>query len=201
MRYVRHGQPRLRQVQEDGMCLGRSQTEPTLFDASLIFGIIWSFGNKICSTSTTNDILLPTNISPMNIDQMTNTILPKVIPRLQDPGLVELVRVELPTGGNGTEDGMRHGSRSCPALTNDAVGTEIELTNDDGGIELVDDLSPMREGAGPQLWGGTEEVDIPKTTGRSGPDLAPVRLADEVIVGEVSVAVGEGLARSGIGKG
>ena len=65
----------------------------------------------------------------------------------------------------------------------------------------MDDLSPMREGAGPKLWRGTEEVDVPETTRRARPDLAPVRLADEVVVGKVSVAVGKGLARSGIGEG
>ena len=78
---------------------------------------------------------------------------------------------------------------------------EIELTNDDSGIQLVNDLSSMREGACPQLWGGAEEVDVTETSGRSRPDLASIWLADEVIVGKVSVAVGEGLARSGVGEG
>ena len=96
---------------------------------------------------------------------------------------------------------MRHGTRTRPALANDAVGTEVQLTNDDGGVELVDDLGAMGEGAGPQFRRGAEEVHKSQSTGGPGADLAPVRFADEVVVGKVSVAVGEGLAGGGVGEG
>lgn len=64
----------------------------------------------------------------------------------------------------------------------------------------MDDLGAMGERTGPQFWRGTEEVDVSQAAGRSRADLAPVWLADEVIVSKVSVSVGEGLAGSGVGE-
>mmetsp|Transcript_24886 Transcript_24886/g.52310 ORF Transcript_24886/g.52310 Transcript_24886/m.52310 type:complete len:169 (-) Transcript_24886:402-908(-) len=128
---------------------------------------------------------------------MTQAVTNEFSPCLLHPDLIKFIGMQLSLGSNTPQNHMTHRPTPRPALANHHIRRQIQIMHDHAGIQLVHDLRPVGQTPHPQLGRGPQEIQESVAGVVPGADLASEGFPEEVVVVEVTVAVGE----DGVGGG